>query len=727
MTKSIFQLILILFFAVPGLVHGITSKTAKDAAYIPRGSHASIESSVADYRKMESFLLESIKTDPELKGLAPAVGYAVAEIYLKNQDYQEAIWALDRTGHYSLAEKIASEYENFLKTADIIKIKMLNRGITQSAIVEFKNGQRAILKNADLVNPQSNRFEIWTYEFDRKLGFNLTPTAVLRKIGGVEYAVIAFLEGARSSLINMRERVNPAYPDLYLLDFLTGQWDRHDDNSMFSKNGRLFGIDNGRIAKPQFRPEFDERMIPSDQVLLNVSRFPISELENEFSFVKEKTQVVLSRFGQKSYVGKLRPHSRQARRVIPTMNFQLSLNGQIKKVVKDFKDDILQRSKIRESKTEVGQINGIKATSVNMETLEIYLLKEETMVALIENGNLAEISRLYKIAQSDPSMKVKFFENLFYNFEPFNEELSRMAGDMLSQERSIFSEMQSVVLRAVKVAPYSKIFEKELLSFIETFENRHYMKSNLFSEYVKVKLSHSKDSPAIVNEMLDLMVKWELVDLKRFIPSGLKVRGQTASRLWALYLASETQGYFPIATLEDFIQGMKPGHAQLEEFGKRLGYITQKSTASEVLKLIESSQNKIPLLQAFKKQISQDKSGALAVAYLNNQFAKKPSSDSVLRLFNEIATRVPDGALYSIIQNFESAYPKQAWKPVLLLLTKRKPSDIEHKLSFYNGRKASFEVDEAVLTMDIAALKKYLNPVSSSRKNLSCKGLYGLQ
>jgi hypothetical protein len=688
-------------------------------------SHAKqipIETSSEDYQRMETFLVEAIQRDPELMHEAAAVGLAIADVYVRNHDYQEAIWALDRSGHYAHAEKLVSDYETFLKTANIVNVRDVGIGITAPVIIEFENGSRAILKHPDSDVPNSDQYEVGTYEFDRKVGFNLTATTVARNIGGVDYVIVGFIEGARNSEIDLDDYANPKYPDLYLLDFIIGQWDRHGNNSMFAKTGRLFGVDNGRIGKPGFRSQFDSHIVPSSQLLKNLSELSLNDDFKRFcdkmgpglEFMTGKIQTVKSLFSANSWSGKKRPNSKEARLALAETKIEISVANQ--KTIEEFKNDILKRSKVRAQRppTENGTI------AVTRETLNVYLTRPESLAMIMKNGDVSKLMHLYDLAKSDEALKIKFFQNLLLFSAPLNEELSRKLGDLLSQEASTFPEIFIYPFHAMKSVPLSKALQTAFLQYVKTLDSNSYSKSDLLTKFIEVKLAHTKDTSHTVNELLDVLEQTGMEKLVRNIPPRLKVSSPTGDRLWAMYIKGSTRGYFPIGTLDPYLQSAKLTTAQESELLKRLAYLKEISTVTEVLKLMEQSPNRARLIQLFKVLIPRATESELPVGYLAFEFAKAHSPESAGQIFKQVANQVRPNLLADVSRIFEEKDSIASWKPILSVLLQRDPSAVPKKLAEYKGRNAYFKVDEAVFSMDAIKLQKYLTPNALSSKHFIC-------
>jgi hypothetical protein len=208
---------------------------------------AHIETPAQNWFELEREFSAVLTRDPMLETEAPLFAEELAKLYLHNQHLQQALWTLERGGLYSHAQSLATLYETFLETEPILNIRAIGNGITKAQFVEFRNGTRGVLKPRDPGFPKSVEAEIWTYQLDRYMGFNIVPVTVKREINGKLYSLHAFVSDSKNSNIHFMDSPDSQYPVIQILDVLIGHADRHGGNSMFTAGGYLFAIDNGRI------------------------------------------------------------------------------------------------------------------------------------------------------------------------------------------------------------------------------------------------------------------------------------------------------------------------------------------------------------------------------------------------------------------------------------------------------------------------------------------------
>lgn len=210
------------------------------------------------------------------------LAYNLATEYMKENRWQEAIWTLKRTGlidHGVQVEKMLHE----ALSSNVNLTKKTNTSATNPSFgtvsLSSVRSIPIIAKPEDVDYPGSIDAEIWAYELDKIFDLNVVTMAVKRNLSGIDYSVHLIVPEAKSSRINFRDTTNKEeylkYPEIYLLDFLTGEVDRHYDNTMFSLSKRLFAIDNARaryIGVPYERGvihtgEYDTAITPNPLVL----------------------------------------------------------------------------------------------------------------------------------------------------------------------------------------------------------------------------------------------------------------------------------------------------------------------------------------------------------------------------------------------------------------------------------------------------------------------------
>ena len=169
--------------------------------------------------------------------------------------------------------------ERILREGHPVEIKDLATGITKPKRVTLEwegRRYRAAFKTVDIENSDVTRFrtgfelhftdryayERAAYLVDRMLGLNMVPVTVLRKLGGADGALIAWIEDAINEIERSEAEIGPDDPrELFCqqavmrtFDALIGNDDRNWGNQLFTPvNWRLHLIDHSR----SFRLERD--------------------------------------------------------------------------------------------------------------------------------------------------------------------------------------------------------------------------------------------------------------------------------------------------------------------------------------------------------------------------------------------------------------------------------------------------------------------------------------
>ncbi|NDG84250.1 MAG: hypothetical protein EBX52_04330 [Proteobacteria bacterium] len=156
------------------------------------------------------------------------------------------------------------ELEKMLQTQSI-KTVAYNRGTTNSRIVVFENGERAIFKYWTGQSHNDYRAEVAVYGIAKKLGIENVPPTVLRavdmgggerELGSLQY----WIPDSKTVLQIRRPGATDALPEktyrrnlleldrgLEFLDTLISNWDRNASNLVYrftAKGPQQFGIDH---------------------------------------------------------------------------------------------------------------------------------------------------------------------------------------------------------------------------------------------------------------------------------------------------------------------------------------------------------------------------------------------------------------------------------------------------------------------------------------------------
>jgi len=206
-----------------------------------------------------------------------------AELYIKNNQFQQAIWSYQEAGNHTLAEKFKKELELRMKASspasgfiDILIDKKLSfhKGY-------LSTGEHVIAKFYHIEN------EVLAYQVSEALGLYLIPATVDRiyKFNGREYRIsvqimvddtIAGFEGPLRGAADFTIRpYPPEYKNLYLLDYLLSNGDRHEGNWLLLWRDRVVAIDHGFIFREPILLDIPDEYLPGDEVAQKLLHFKL--------------------------------------------------------------------------------------------------------------------------------------------------------------------------------------------------------------------------------------------------------------------------------------------------------------------------------------------------------------------------------------------------------------------------------------------------------------------
>jgi hypothetical protein len=145
-----------------------------------------------------------------------------------------------------------AEFAAAARTDNIGEDWPLGGGITDSRLLEFRGDGKGVWKEDEGVNLAAA--EVLTDELDDALGFNVVPRTVhltnqfkqegscQRFISDASMAIDLEEEGR---LLRAMEANRERVEGMIVLDYLTGNRDRHFGNVLFDRDGTLWAIDNG--------------------------------------------------------------------------------------------------------------------------------------------------------------------------------------------------------------------------------------------------------------------------------------------------------------------------------------------------------------------------------------------------------------------------------------------------------------------------------------------------
>lgn len=208
-----------------------------------------------------SILATEIKTllarrSPDAVAEAKEKAYRLSLIFLEQRRPQEAIWALDGAGLFELGDYGSLRYRNFLQTTPIAN-PAPGGGASATEMFSFGGGHGAVAKHIGsdpaprLVEIDQSRLEVFAFEFDRLIGLNRVPTTVFRvNKAGAEVSAQALVPNTGATEIDFRDEGYTSkkkfVEDVWLIDYLLQNSDRHWQNSLYTLEGDIVLIDQGR-------------------------------------------------------------------------------------------------------------------------------------------------------------------------------------------------------------------------------------------------------------------------------------------------------------------------------------------------------------------------------------------------------------------------------------------------------------------------------------------------
>ncbi len=164
-------------------------------------------------------------------------------------------------------EEIAqrAEWEEFLKTAEIIKYEDIGEGVTKPYRLYLKKGDvehSGCWKNPSGIEQgflEGWQYEIAAYEIDKLLGLNMIPPTVEREFNGKKGSLQLWITSEMSDLDRMDKGID--IPENYILswnrskylgrafDCLIANEDRTQQNIRYTKDWRTILIDHSRCFR----------------------------------------------------------------------------------------------------------------------------------------------------------------------------------------------------------------------------------------------------------------------------------------------------------------------------------------------------------------------------------------------------------------------------------------------------------------------------------------------
>jgi hypothetical protein len=192
-----------------------------------------------------------------------------------------SLLAIGGAGFYGRGQFTPSEiaqreqWEEFLKTADIVKSELIGEGVTKPWKLFLKKG--TIEKTAAWKNPDKRRrdfidswkYEIAAYRLDKLIGLNMVPITIEREFKGKKGALSLWAD-SKYNLLEIVEN-NIPIPDWaskqtddtkYIARFwdsLIANDDRTQENSRYTEDWRMILIDHSRAFRSS--KEYREKLM----------------------------------------------------------------------------------------------------------------------------------------------------------------------------------------------------------------------------------------------------------------------------------------------------------------------------------------------------------------------------------------------------------------------------------------------------------------------------------
>jgi hypothetical protein len=162
------------------------------------------------------------------------------------------------------AEEIAQRpfWEEFLKTADIVRSEEIGEGVTKPLRLHLQKGD--VQSKAAWKNPSGMKsgflegwqYEIAAYQLDKLIGLNMVPPAIEREFDGKPGALIYWATSEHSLLEVMEKKIpipESAFDHTEKMKYLVRAWDclvanddRTQQNLLYTKDWRVIAFDHSR-------------------------------------------------------------------------------------------------------------------------------------------------------------------------------------------------------------------------------------------------------------------------------------------------------------------------------------------------------------------------------------------------------------------------------------------------------------------------------------------------
>ncbi|HEX9902902.1 MAG TPA: hypothetical protein VGB72_08575 [Acidobacteriota bacterium] len=185
------------------------------------------------------------------------------------------------TGRQALGQFTAAEvaerpkWEEFLKTAEIVKWEDIGEGVTKPVRLYLKKGDleaSAVWKNPNAIQmgvPDSWTYEIAAYRIDKLIGLDMVSPTVEREFHGKKgslqlwvtskYSLLKIMEEGIPIPEEARESTNRMKYVVRVFDCLIGNDDRTQQNLLYTQDWRTIVIDHSRSFRST--KEYVQRLV----------------------------------------------------------------------------------------------------------------------------------------------------------------------------------------------------------------------------------------------------------------------------------------------------------------------------------------------------------------------------------------------------------------------------------------------------------------------------------
>ena len=233
------------------------------------------------------------------------------------------------------ADLSLEEMEKFLLTAEIVKEKKSDKGVTDTVIVTLSDGRithDAQIQTVDIHQTVFNagkaseinfrdtyRYNIGGYRLSRLLGMTNVPMSVKRRVKGKDAAMTWWLDDYmfdESERLKQRptqgpnpERTSKQYYSRLVFDELIQNKDRNQGNLLWTKDWTLWLIDHTRafrlgkeLMKPEQLARVDRRLLDAMRALtieqLNASMADVM-LKDELTAIITRRDLIVKHFDER--------------------------------------------------------------------------------------------------------------------------------------------------------------------------------------------------------------------------------------------------------------------------------------------------------------------------------------------------------------------------------------------------------------------------------------------